>query len=159
MIQCSAVASTTPKTYQTNKTLNNDTTVQIYSLSDDESIISETDKPDSINDSVNKNDQTDDIYDVIDHLWKKGLLFLTVEMNTGEHEDVPFTLVQADDPIMAARYILSNDVDNSRDSVVIQRYSRWARCILRGIRRAERRLQRLQYYNKKTEKIRLSKIV
>ena len=88
-------------------------------MSDDESIISETDKPDSINDSVNKNNQTDNIYSVIDHLWKKRLLFLTMEINTGEHKNIPFTLVQVDNPIMAARYILSNDIDNSRDFIVI----------------------------------------
>ena len=128
-------------------------------MSDDESIISETDKPDSINDSVNKNNQTDNIYGVIDHIWKKGLLFLILEITTGEHKNILFPLVQTDDSIMTARYILLNDIDNSRDSVVIQRYSRWARYIFCGIRKTGRRLQRLRYYNKETEKICLNSII
>ena len=97
-------------------------------------------KSDSINDSVNKNDQTDNIYNVINYLSKKELLFLTMEINTNEHENMLFTLIQTDNSIMAARYILLNDVNNSRDSIIIQRYSRWAYCILRGIRRKEYRL-------------------
>ena len=68
MIQCSIVILTILNIYQINKILNNDITIQIYSLSDDESIINETDKPDFINDSVNKNNQTDNIYNIIDHL-------------------------------------------------------------------------------------------
>ena len=40
--------------------------------------------------------------------------------------------MQTDDSIMAARYILLNNINNSRDSVVIQRYSRWARYIFMG---------------------------
>ena len=93
IILCSTIVSIIPKIYYINNILNNDITVQIYSLSDNESIITETDKPDSINDSVNKNNQTDNIYGVINHLWKKELLFLTVEINTGEHENILFALV------------------------------------------------------------------
>ena len=70
IIHCSATAYNVISKIQINNnknSLDNNKTVEICSLFNDESIISEQNKPDSINDSVNKNNLTDDIYGIIDH--------------------------------------------------------------------------------------------
>ena len=134
-----------------------DGTAATSALSDDDTIGPEAEEePESLNAHAHHDEGTDEVHAIVGHMWRDGQLFLQVEFVTGETHEVAFDLLQDDEPIMCAKYILSNDVDSSRDSVALQRYSRWARVTLRGLRRAVRRAHRLALYDVIQEEERLA---
>ena len=69
---------------------------------------------------------------VVTHSYEKGLLYLLVELETGEFLLVSFSKVKKNYPEMIARYILAHNVG--------RKYIHWAKAIFKYRRRAIRRL-------------------
>ena len=99
----------------------NDGTAETSGLSDNDTIgLEEEEEPESLNAQANHDNGTEEVHAIVGHVWKDGKLFPQVEFVTGETHEVEFSSLQDDEPIMCAKCILSNDVDNSCDTAALQ---------------------------------------
>ena len=122
--------------------------------SDNESITSVDSDAISVNETATHNVSQDlnehfikvdpeetDIVQIIKHQWTDGICELICKYYNGQEEVHPFSLVQADDPLMVAKYVTSSD--HKINSNLEKAYGRWARHFLRKLRRVTRRLEKV----------------
>lgn len=110
-------------------------------------VVSSTDDAQpSVSNSVNDHfanmiESDDDIQHILDHQWNNGMLEILVEYYTGVKEFHPFEYVKDDEPRMVAEYV--TDSSHLPDSKMVRKYGRWARHLLRKLRKTVRRLSKI----------------
>ena len=89
-------------------------------------------------------DSTDDEqFEKLDgHIWKDGVLFLTVRWKTDETSCLPFSTVKLDFPSETAAYVLKHKLGCADGKYHGGRYTRWARQFIRYHSQVVRRLLR-----------------
>jgi Reverse transcriptase (RNA-dependent DNA polymerase) len=81
---------------------------------------------------------------IVGHKYNDGQLQLEVQWKTGETSDIPFTLMRHDHPYDTAVYIRDKRIGTAGGTYNTGTYQRWARTVLRTIRRVVRRIRKQQ---------------
>jgi hypothetical protein len=123
--------------------------------SDDEPVIPSTDDGDidgdvlaqQVNNFFNSDNPAEEfdsdfsIVRIVSHRCVDGILELEVEYSSGDKEFHPIALLKEEDPHAVAEYVLRTDLGRHLNTI----HRRWARSFLRVVRRAMRRLFRVNH--------------
>ena len=104
---------------------------------DDASITSQADPVVAHNVSDMFQPVEDNYHAILSHRYSTGILELQVEYKTGCTEFLPYSMVQSDDPLAVAEYILASNLSCTKAEAHL---ARWARLFLRSVKKIVRRL-------------------
>jgi hypothetical protein len=85
--------------------------------------------------------EDDDIMEIVRHEWDGDDLLLHCRYHTDEIEVLPYDLVRVECPYRLAHYVTSRE--HSVKDRMVMRHGRWARHLLRKVRRVTRRLSKI----------------